>query len=103
MKPERKRLDELLARLVDEKIDSAETSELESLLEGNEEAQDRYLHYLGLHEDWHAPSGQSDSVDQQGRVVDLTGLGYPPKRVGWKTVTALAEEGDSGDDQKKGD
>jgi len=90
MKPEQKRLDELLARLVDEKIDSAETSELESLLEGNEEAQDRYLHYLGLHEDLHAPSGQSDSVDQQGRVVDLPGLGYPQKRVGWKTVTALA-------------
>ena len=90
MKPEQKRLDELLARLVDEKIDSAETSELESLLEGNEEAQDRYLHYLGLHEDLHARSGQSDSFDQQGRVDDLTGLGYRQKKVGWKTVTALA-------------
>jgi len=64
MRPEQKRLDELLARLVDETIDSAEMTELESLLEGNPGAQDRYLHYLGLHEDLHTRSGQSDSLNR---------------------------------------
>jgi len=91
MRPEQKRLDELLARLVDETIDSAEMTELESLLEGNPGAQDRYLHYLGLHEDLHTRSGQSDSVAQQGVLERCsTGLAFRPNRVGWKTVAGLA-------------
>jgi hypothetical protein len=91
MRPEQKRLDELLARLVDETIDSAEMTELESLLEGNPEAQDRYLHYLGLHEDLHTRSGQSDSVAQQGVLERCsTKLAFRPNRVGWKTVAGLA-------------
>lgn len=91
MRPEQKRLDELLARLVDETIDSAEITELESLLEGNPEAQDRYLHYLGLHEDLHTRSGQSDSVAQQGVLERCsTKLAFRPNRVGWKTVAGLA-------------
>lgn len=91
MRPEQKRLDELLARLVDETIDSAEMTELESLLEGNPGAQDRYLHYLGLHEDLHTRSGQSDSVAHQGVLERCsTGLAFRPNRVGWKTVAGLA-------------
>lgn len=91
MRPEQKRLDELLARLVDETIDSAEMTELESLLEGNPGAQDRYLHYLGLHEDLHTRSGQSDSVAQHGVLERCsTGLAFRPNRVGWKTVAGLA-------------
>lgn len=43
------RLDVLLARLVEETISSEELMELEALLDGNQEAQQRYLHYLGLH------------------------------------------------------
>ena len=45
------RLDTLLARLVDETISAGELEELEVALEGDREAQRRYLHYLGLHSD----------------------------------------------------
>ncbi|MEM1297313.1 MAG: FecR family protein [Verrucomicrobiota bacterium] len=43
------RLDTLLARLVEETISSEELMELETLLDGNREAQQRYLCYLDLH------------------------------------------------------
>ena len=46
-----RKLDALLARLVEESITTAEFAELETLLEGNTKAQERYLHYLGLHMD----------------------------------------------------
>ena len=50
------RLDELLARLVDETINSEEFAELEILLDGDLPAQQRYLNYLGLHRDLEASS-----------------------------------------------
>jgi ferric-dicitrate binding protein FerR (iron transport regulator) len=51
MKPESDRLNQLLARLVDETIEADELAELESLLDGHPEAQDHYFRYLGLHSD----------------------------------------------------
>ena len=51
MKPDTDRLNHLLARLVDETIETDELTELESLLDGNPEVQDHYFHYLGLHND----------------------------------------------------
>jgi ferric-dicitrate binding protein FerR (iron transport regulator) len=48
---ENRKLDALLARLVEESITAAEFAELEAVLEGNAKAQERYLHYLGLHMD----------------------------------------------------
>ena len=51
MKPDTDRLNHLLARLVDETIETDELTELESLLDGNPKAQDHYFHYLGLHND----------------------------------------------------
>ncbi len=48
---ENNRLDELLARLVDETINSGEFKELETLLDGDLHAQQRYINYLGLHRD----------------------------------------------------
>ena len=50
-----KRLDGLLAKLVEATITSEEFEELESLLDGDEDAQRRYLHYLGLHADMQEP------------------------------------------------
>ena len=45
------RLDGLLAKLVDETINQHELTDLEGLLDGKPEAQQRYLRYLGLHAD----------------------------------------------------
>ncbi|MEM9478402.1 MAG: FecR family protein [Verrucomicrobiota bacterium] len=44
-------LDALLAKLVEETIEPGEVEQLESHLDGNPEAQQRYLHYLSLHRD----------------------------------------------------
>lgn len=44
-------LDRLLARLVDETITQRELTDLEDMLDGDPEAQRRYLRYLGLHAD----------------------------------------------------
>ena len=44
-------LDGLLAKLVDETITQRELTDLEAMLDGNPEAQQRYLRYLGLHAD----------------------------------------------------
>ncbi|MFP6895569.1 MAG: FecR family protein [Roseibacillus sp.] len=46
-----KKLDALLARVVEETITAEEFTELETLLDGNPEGQQRYLHYLALHAD----------------------------------------------------
>jgi ferric-dicitrate binding protein FerR (iron transport regulator) len=46
-----KKLDALLASIVEETITAEEFTELESLLDGNPEGQQRYLHYLALHAD----------------------------------------------------
>lgn len=48
---QKQRLDALMARLVDETIAPDELAELETLLDGDAAAQDRYLGYLGLHAD----------------------------------------------------
>ncbi len=44
-------LDGLLARLTEETITQRELTDLEDMLDGNPEAQRRYLRYLGLHAD----------------------------------------------------
>ena len=44
-------LHDLLSRLVDESISPEEITNLERLLEHNQEAQKVYLHYLALHHD----------------------------------------------------
>ena len=48
---ESQNLDSLLAHLVDETISPEEMAELERRLDGDPEAQRRYLHYLDLHAD----------------------------------------------------
>ena len=56
------RLDTLLARLVEETISPGELTELEAHLDGNREAQQRYLHYLGLHARLEETSGVSGNA-----------------------------------------
>ncbi|MEC8691906.1 MAG: hypothetical protein VX016_10140, partial [Verrucomicrobiota bacterium] len=48
---ERKNLYRLLSSLVDESIAQDGIDELESILDGNSEAQKIYLHFIGLHQD----------------------------------------------------
>ena len=48
---ERKNLYTLLSSLVDESITQDGINELESILDGNSEAQKIYLHFIGLHQD----------------------------------------------------
>jgi len=48
---ERKNLYTLLSSLVDESITQDGINELESILDGNPEAQKTYLHFIGLHQD----------------------------------------------------
>ena len=48
---ERKKLYTLLSSLVDESITQDGINELESILDGNSEAQKIYLHFIGLHQD----------------------------------------------------
>lgn len=78
-----RRLEELLARLVDEVITPEEFEKLESLLDGDEEAQRRYLHYLGLHAEMEE-SGV-DSVRQhlgaQGKAIHWSRLAIPAAAV----------------------
>ncbi len=57
-----KKLDALLARVVEETITDDEFAKLETLLNGNPAAQQRYLHYLGLHADLQV-SGSLSAVE----------------------------------------
>ena len=74
----KKRLEALLARLVEETITSDELEELEALLDGNAEAQRRYLHYLGLHSDMQEPglpaTRVSESASPGGRWISVAAL-----------------------------
>ncbi|MFP6881231.1 MAG: FecR family protein [Roseibacillus sp.] len=63
-----KKLDALLAGVVEETITAKEFAELESLLDGNPEAQQRYLHYLALHTDLQDSSAAS-VIDPMGSQV----------------------------------
>ena len=68
-------LDRLLARLVDKTITGEEFTALETLLNGDAGAQERYMHYLGLHADL---QGVVEEPDLQvegggGRVSGPTG------------------------------
>ncbi|NNE90574.1 MAG: hypothetical protein HKN23_02915, partial [Verrucomicrobiales bacterium] len=49
--PDFQELDAMLARLVDETISPDELADLERRLDGDPDAQRRYLHYLDLHSD----------------------------------------------------
>ena len=55
----KERLNSLLSLVVEETISTEERVELEEILEEYPEAQQRYLHYLGLHVDLQ----QSKSLD----------------------------------------
>ena len=56
------KLDGLLARLVDETITQRELTDLEDMLDGNHEAQQRYLRYLGLHADLQMGSWRGSEI-----------------------------------------
>ena len=58
-------LDPLLARLVDETITAEELADLEHRLDGDPDAQRRYLHYLDLHADL----VQANGSEQGGAIV----------------------------------
>jgi ferric-dicitrate binding protein FerR (iron transport regulator) len=73
-------LDPLLARLVEETITPDELTELESFLDGNEAAQERYLHYLGLH---------ADLTQSAAETLSFEPRATPEPRRRWQSV-ALA-------------
>ena len=50
-------LDRLLTRVVDKTITGEEFAALETLLDGDAGAQERYMHYLGLHADLQEAKG----------------------------------------------
>ena len=57
-------LDQLLSRLVEETISQDDLVVLETLLDGDVFAQERYLHYLELHKDL------KDAVGNQKRLLN---------------------------------
>ncbi len=60
-------LDQLLTRLVDKTITVEEFAALEGQLDGDAHAQERYLHYLGLHADLLETGVTPESWTAQGR------------------------------------
>ncbi|MEM0897759.1 MAG: FecR domain-containing protein [Verrucomicrobiota bacterium] len=64
-------LDALLAKLVEETIEPAEVEQLESLLNGDPDAQRRYLHYLSLHRD----------LEQKGAEIQTSPSSTPRPRI----------------------
>ena len=73
------RLDVLLSRLVDENLAAEELSEMEEILEKYPDAQQRYLHYLGMHVDM-----------QQAKPLELAPAGSTATGRRIRTITFLA-------------
>ena len=94
-------LDRLLARLVDKTITGEEFTALETLLNGDAGAQERYMHYLGLHADLQGvveePELQVEGggeksfrADRKSRVmVWLTGTAAALLLFGWAAIHFL--------------
>ncbi len=72
-------LDGLLAKLVDETITQRELTDLEAMLDGNPEAQQRYLRYLGLHADLQMGSWRGSEIS----------VPSPIRKQRWVTSAAL--------------
>ena len=75
----KERLNSLLSLLVEESISSEELVELEEILEEYPDAQQRYLHYLGLHVDL-----------QQSKSLDVVAAGPAVTRSKVNAITLLA-------------
>ena len=75
----KERLNSLLSLLVEETISAEELVELEEILEEYPEAQQRYLHYLGLHVDL-----------QQSKSLDVVAADSAITRRKVSTITLLA-------------
>ena len=94
-------LDRLLTRLVDKTITGEEFAALESLLNGDVGAQERYMHYLGLHADLQGvveePELQVEGggeksfrADRRSRaMVWLTGTAAALLLLGWSVIHFL--------------
>ena len=94
-------LDRLLARLVDKTITGEEFTALETLLNGDAGAQERYMHYLGLHADLQGVVEEPDlqvegggeksfRADRKSRVmVWLTGTAAALLFFGWASIHFL--------------
>ncbi|MEC9056268.1 MAG: hypothetical protein VX633_13220, partial [Verrucomicrobiota bacterium] len=94
-------LDRLLARLVDKTITGEEFTALETLLDGDAGAQERYMHYLGLHADLQdvveepelqveAGGEKSFRADRRSRaMVWLTGTAAALLLFGWVAIHFL--------------
>ena len=83
------KLDRLLSRLVDKTITGEEFAALETLLNCDAGAQERYMHYLGLHADLQDVEEKSElQVEQEG---EQSSRGYRRSRtMVWWTGTAAA-------------
>jgi hypothetical protein len=75
----KQRLNALLSRLVEESISAEELSELEEIMEEYPDAQQRYLHYLGMHVDL-----------QQAKPLEFTPAGPTATRRKVRAITFLA-------------
>jgi hypothetical protein len=75
----KERLNGLLSLLVEESISAEELVELEEILEEYPEAQQRYLHYLGLHVDL-----------KQSKSLDVVAADPAITRSKVSTITLLA-------------
>lgn len=65
-------LDQLLSRLVEETISQDDLVVLETLLDGDVDAQERYLHYLELHKDLKdAVGNQKGLLNREGNMIAL--------------------------------
>ena len=82
-------LDRLLTRLVEKTITAEEFAALETLLNGDAGAQERYMHYLGLHADLQDVVEKPELQVEQGG--EESSRGYRRSRtMVWLTGTAAA-------------
>ena len=83
------KLDRLLTRLVDKTITGEEFAALETLLNGDAGAQERYMHYLGLHADLQDVGETPELQVEQGGEQSSRGY-WRSRTMVWWTGTAAA-------------
>ena len=82
-------LDRLLTRLVDKTITAEEFAALETLLNGDAGAQERYLHYLGLHADLQ-DAGEKPELQVEQGGEERSRVDRRSRTMVWLTGTAAA-------------
>ena len=87
--PDYGQLDRLLTRLVDKTITGEDFAALETLLSGDAGAQERYMHYLGLHADLQDIVEKPELQIEQGGE-EIFRADRRSRAMVWLTGTAVA-------------